>query len=263
MVGAVGGNLNNSPQQGAGQVAVLSLGVDDDNVIIRRHSHIFNGGLHGDGFAGARHAQVKGVGGNEPLAVADQQVLGNGVDAVGQATGVLNFLHPEWHEDGGALGGEGTQGLYPAQAIGQDGVQAVLLLVAQNGELAQVLPADGHKGFRVGVQLLHAVRDVDQSDHGKDHALIALGEVGQKLLGLSPELFQLVGHRGGEVVFVVLPLLPSGNVRLNAQDLILHVPYCLVGGDGQNVNGQHEAPGKVRQVGDHAVLDVAGVVFQE
>ena len=140
------------------------------------------------------------MGGDEPLAVADQQVLGDGVDAVGQAAGVLDLLHSEGHKDGGALGGEGAQGPDPAQAVWQDGVQAVLLLVAQNGKLAQVLPSDGHKGFRVGVQLLHAVRDVDQSDHGKDHALIALGEVGQKLLGLSPELFQLVGHRGGEVV---------------------------------------------------------------
>ena len=126
-----------------------------------------------------------------------------------------------------------------------------------------MLPSDGHKGFRVGVQLLHAVRDVDQSDHGKNHALIAFGEVGQKLLGLSPELLQLVGHGGGEVVLVVLPLLPAGDVRLNAQNLILHVPHSLVGGDGQDVDGQHEAPGEVRQVGDHAVLDVAGIVLQE
>ena len=104
---------------------------------------------------------------------------------------------------------------------------------------------------------------MDQRDHGKNHALVAFGEVSQKLLGLPPELFQLIGYGGGEVVLVVLPLLPAGDVRLDAQNLILHVPHGLVGGDGQNVDGQHEAPGEVRQVGDHAVLDVAGVVFQE
>ena len=129
--------------------------------------------------------------------------------------------------------------------------------------MAQVLPADGHEGFRVSVQLLHAVRDMDQRDHGEDHALVALGEIGQKFLGLSPELLQLVGHGGGEVVFVILPLLPSGDVRLDAQNLILYISNRFIGGNGQNVDGQHEAPGEVRQVGDHAVLDVAGVVFQE
>ena len=31
----------------------------------------------------------------------------------------------------------------------------------------------------------------------------------------------------------------------------------------QNVNGQHEVPGEVGQVGNHAVLDVAGVLPEE
>ncbi len=49
----------------------------------------------------------------------------------------------EGHEDGGALGGQRPQGFYPSQAVGQDGVQAVLLLVAQSGKLAEVFPAYG------------------------------------------------------------------------------------------------------------------------
>jgi hypothetical protein len=33
MVGAVGGNLDHRPAQGTGQLLVLTLGVDDDNII--------------------------------------------------------------------------------------------------------------------------------------------------------------------------------------------------------------------------------------
>ena len=263
VVGAVWGNFNDRSQQSPAQIPVFTLRVNDDNVVIRGKGHILNGGLHGNGFAGAGHAQVEGVRGDEPFPVTDEQVFGNGVDTVRQAAGVLNFLHPEGHEDGGALGGEGSQGLYPAQAVGQDGIQAVLLLVAQGGKLAQVLPADGHQGFCVGVKLLQTVRNMDKGNDGKNHPLVSLGEVGQKFLGLSPQLLQLVGHGGGKVVLVVLSLLPSGDVCLDAQNLVLHIPHGLVGGNGQNVNGQHEAAGKVRQVGDHAVLNITGIVLQK
>ena len=37
----------------------------------------------------------------------------------------------------------------------------------------------------------------------------------------------------------------------------------LVRGNGQDINGQHQAPGEVGEVGNHAVLDVAGVLPEE
>ena len=102
-----------------------------------------------------------------------------------------------------------------------------------------------------------------QRHHGEHHALVSLGEVGEKFLGLAPELFQVIGDRGGEVVLVVLALLPACDVRLNAQDAALNLLHGLVRGNRENVNGQHEAPGEVGEIGDHAVLDVAGVVLEE
>ena len=90
----------------------------------------------------------------------------------------MYLLHPVGHEDGGALGGQRPQGLDAPEAVGQDGVQPVLLLVAQNGKLAEMFPANGQQGFRVRVQLLQRVRDMHQRHHGKNHALVALGEVG-------------------------------------------------------------------------------------
>ena len=129
--------------------------------------------------------------------------------------------------------------------------------------MAKVLPPDGKEGVSVRVKLLQGVRDVHQRHHGKHHALVPFGEVGQKFLGLPPKLFQVVGHGGGEVVLVVLALLPAGDVSLDPHDPTLYLLHRLVGGDGQDVDGQHEVPGKVRQCGNHAVFDVAGIVFEE
>ena len=263
MVGAVGGYLHHHPAPRPGDGPVLALGVDDNYFIISGEDHVVDGGLHAHRFARAGHAQVEGVGGDQPLAVTDQQVLGNGVDTIGQPAGVLYLLDAEGHKDGGALGGQGAHGLHPAQAVGQDGVQPVLLLVAQNGELAQVLPSDGKKGVGVRVKLLQVVRDMHQCHHGEHHPLVPFGEVGQKFLGLPPKLFQVIGDRGGEVVLVVLALLPAGDVYLNAHDPALNLPHRLVGGDGQDINRQHEVSGEVRQGGNHAVLDVAGVILEE
>ena len=38
-----------------------------------------------------------------------------------------------------------------------------------------------------------------QRHHGEHHALVPLGEVGEKFLGFAPKLFQVIGDRGGEV----------------------------------------------------------------
>ena len=100
VVGAVGGNLHHHPAPRTGDGAVLSLGIDDNYFIIGGQDYVVNGGLHAHRLAGAGDAQVEGVGGDQPLAVTDQQVLGNGVDAVGQAAGVLDLLDAEGHKDG-------------------------------------------------------------------------------------------------------------------------------------------------------------------
>ena len=122
VVPAVGGDFNDFPAQGAGQGSVLTLGVDDDNIVPGGEGHVLDRGFHSHRLAGARHAQIEGMGGDQPLAVTDQQVLADGVHPIGQAAGVLYLLDAEGHKDGCTLGGQGTQGPYPAQAVGQDSV---------------------------------------------------------------------------------------------------------------------------------------------
>ena len=129
--------------------------------------------------------------------------------------------------------------------------------------MAKVLPPNRKQCLGVRVQLLQAVRNMDQCNHSENHPLISLREVGEKFLGLSPELFQLIGNGSGKVVLVVLPLLPACNIRLNAQDAALDLPHSLIGGNGQNINREHEVSREVGQVGNHLIFDVTGIVLQK
>ena len=62
---------------------------------------------------------------------------------------------------------------------------------------------------------------------------------------------------------VVLPLLPAGDVALHRHDAPVHLRHSLVCGHRHNIDGQHHVPGIVHQLGDHGVLDEAGVLPQE
>jgi len=62
---------------------------------------------------------------------------------------------------------------------------------------------------------------------------------------------------------VVLPLLPAGDVALHRHDAPVHLRHSLVCGHRHDVDGQHHVPGVVHQLGDHGVLDEAGILPQE
>ena len=117
--------------------------------------------------------------------------------------------------------------------------------------------------LRVGVQLLQRVRHVYDGDIGKNHPLVAGTQVIQKLLRLRPQLLQLIRDTCREIIAAVLALLPAGNIGFDAEDTALYLPDGLIGGNGENINGQHEVLREIRQLGDHFILDVAGVVPQK
>ena len=100
-------------------------------------------------------------------------------------------------------------------------------------------------------------------DIGKNHPLVAGAQIVQKFLCLCPHLLQLIGDAGREIIAAVLALLPPSNIRFDAEDTALHLPDGLIGGNGENINGQHEVSREIRQLGDHLVLDVAGIVPQK
>ena len=117
--------------------------------------------------------------------------------------------------------------------------------------------------FGVAVQLLFAVCQMHERDHGKQHPLVAGREVVQHLAGFLALLLQVIRHNSGEILVAVLPALPVGDVRLHAEELIFHLAHGFVGRHGDHVNGEHHAPVEVGQLQNHAVFDVAGIVLEE
>ena len=260
---AARGNLDDLTAQRTDKIAILPLGVDDDNIVVGRERDAGNGILHADRFAAARYAEIKSVGRDQPLAVANEQVFADGVDAIADAACVLNLLRAKRHEDRRTLGRQRPQRLDPAQTVRQDGIQAVLLLVVKRGKMAGVLPPNRAQRLRVGVELFERIGNMNERHDGEHHALVAHGEIVQILLGLCAQLLQLIGDRRGKVVFIVLPLLPARNVRLDAEDTALYLAYRLVRGDRQNVDGEDKAARNGGEVRDHIVAEIAAEILEE
>ena len=122
---------------------------------------------------------------------------------------------------------------------------------------------DGLKRFGVAVQFLFAVCQMHERDHGEQHSLVAGREVVQHLTGFLALLFQIIRHNSREVLVAVLPPLPVGDVRLHAEQLVLHLAHRFVGRHRDHVDGEHHAPVEIGQLQNHAVFDVAGIVLEE
>ena len=263
MVLAVRGDFNDFTAQCPRNGRVLALRIDDDNVVVRRQCDVGNGVFHRYGLTGAGHTKIERMGRDQPLAVANQQVLGDSIDTVIQTAGVLNFLRPERHENGAALRGERPQSVDATQAIRQDGVQAVLLLVAENRETAELFLCDGLQGLRIRVKLLQAVRDMNERHTGEHEPLVTGGQIFQQVFRFGAHLLQVIGNRRGKIVLPVLPLLPACNVRFHAEDSALNLPNGFFCRDRQNINGQQQVARKIGQVFYHFVGNEAGIVAHE
>ena len=126
-----------------------------------------------------------------------------------------------------------------------------------------MLACDGLERFGVAVQFFLAVCQMYERDHGEQHSLVAGREIIQHLAGFLALLFQIIRHNSREVLVAVLPPLPVGDVRLHAEQFVLHLAHRFVRRHGDHVDGEHHAPVEVGQLQNHAVFDVAGIVLEE
>lgn len=85
----------------------------------------------------------------------------------------------------------------------------------------------------------------------------------KKLFGFLALKLHVVGNHSGEIVVLILPSLPAGNVRFHAQQEALHLTDGFIGRNGDHIDGQHEIAVWLGQLREHAVLDIAGVVLEE
>ena len=187
--------------------------------------------------------------------------MGYGIDTVVNAATVLYLLTFEGHEDGCTLRCQRPDCLDPAQAVRQHGIQAVLLLIFEDGELTASCP--GLQGFRVLVKLFQTVGQMGQRHHGEHHALVALRKVIHILFSDFSHLLHLIGQVGRKVVVGVLALLPAVGVGIHGHDNLIHHLDGFIHTDGDNINGQHHVSGIVHQLGNHIVLDKAGIIAQK
>ena len=244
------------------QEAEFGFGVQDEDIVIGGQGDADDLLLGGEGFAGSADTQPKAVPVEEFAAVRHDHVLGNSVLPVVDAAALEDLLRAEGNQHRSALGGQGAQGVDLPQAIGQNGIQAIFLLPAQRAHLAQMLSGHSEDGFGIRVQLLLGVGQMHQRHQAEHHPLVSVGEVVQHLLGFLALLFHVVGQHGGEVIGGVLFPLPVGRIGLHAQQLVLDLPHRLVGGNRQDVDGQHEAAVHVAELGNHGIFDVGGVILQ-
>ena len=87
----------------------------------------------------------------------------------------MNLLRAERHENGAALRCERPQRVDSPQAIREDSVQTVLLLIAENGETAELFLCDGLQRLRICVKLLQRIGNVNERHTGEHEPLVTGG----------------------------------------------------------------------------------------
>ena len=188
--------------------------------------------------------------------------MGDGVLAEVDAALVHDLLHLEGDEHSKALRRQRPEGVNAPRSDGQHRIKPVILLVLQHGKLTHVLAGNSQHGLGVALELLLRFCGENHGEDAKHHALVAGGEIVQKLLGLPALEFHVVGDHGGKVIVGVLTALPVGDVRLHTQQTGFHLADCLVGRDGDDVDGEHHVPAQIRQLRHQTVLDIGSVVLE-
>ena len=72
---------------------------------------------------------------------------------------------------------------------------------------------------------------------GKHHSLVTGHKVIEEFLGFYTLLLKLIGDRGRKVVVVVLTLLPTCYIGLNAQNTLLNFLDGFISRDRENIYG--------------------------
>ena len=240
----------------------LALGIADQNIVIRVEHEEGDQFLYRERFARAGHTEDKRRLVQQRFLIAHNEVVGDGVLAEVDAALVHDLLHLEGNEHGKALRRQRPEGVNAPRPDGQHGIEPVILLVLQHGKLTHVLAGNGQHGLGVALELLLCFRSKNHSENAQHHALVAGGEIVQKLLGLPALEFHVIGDHGGKVIVGVLTALPVGDVRLHAKQAVFHLAYRLVGGDGDNINREHHVPAQIRQLRHQTVLDIGSVVLE-
>ena len=219
---------------------VFSLGVADHNIIVGVQNEESNQFLCRERLTGTGNAQQKSGLVQKICLVAHDEIVGNGIFTEVNTALIHDLLHLERHQHRQALRGEGSERVDFPRPDGQHRVQSIRLLILQRCHLAHVLSRRRQHRFRIQVQLFLGVCGDHHCDHRKHHALVTGGQIVQKLFGFLALKLHVVGNHSREIVVLILPSLPAGDVRFHAQQETLHLTDGFIGGNGNHINGEHE-----------------------
>ena len=249
--------------QRADKRAVFSLRINDDNIRIGRKPQISNIALGKERFTAARNAENKSVAVKELLTVSDNHILRYNILTVVNALFVEYFFRTERHQYRKRFGCEGTQGINLANAERERGVQTVHLLILQNRKLTKVLSGCREKFVGIVVELLFGVCRVYQCQNSEHHTLIARCQIVEKLLHLGSLLFHIIRNGSREIVVGILPALPIRYIGFDTEQTALGFTDSFIRRNRDNVNRHHHIAVKLRNLGNHTILDIRSVIAQE
>ena len=264
MIGSVCRNGYDLTAQGVDQGAILPFRIDHDDIVVSAQG---NGGdllLGCKALAGAGNAQDEAVSIEQLFPIAEDQIMRHGIDTVVDSAFVPDLLAAERSHHRHRFCGQGAHHIDPPQAVGQTGVQPILLLPFQNADLA-VAMRSGHRtdGFGILIQFFFCVSQMSDRKQPMDHVLIPNGDIIHYFLGHRPGLLQLIGNIGRKLVVHVLPGLPARNIGLHRHDLLLHFLYGFVCGFWNEIQRQHHVFRQISQLRNQIVFDKVGIFSQK
>ena len=102
-----------------------------------------------------------------------------------------------------------------------------------------------------------------QSNYCKQHSLVSSGQILQKLFGFFSLQLDVIGEHRRKVVVGILTALPVCRICFNTQHLVFNFPYRLIGGDGNNVNAEHEISRYISKLCDNVIADICSIILKK
>ena len=242
---------------------VFPFGINDDNIrVFVRQIEIDNILLCKHGFTRSRHTRDKGISVEQLPTIDHNEVFGDRVIAKIDALFVADLLHTERHEGGKAFGGQRSADAELGTAVWQGGIQPLQLLPTKNRHGAEVLSRTLLDALGICVKLLFGVSRMHDRNECRDHTLVTGYEIMEKLPAFLALAFHVVRNASRKIVVLILLSLPIGDIGFHRQQLVFSLPYRLVHRDRLGINGKHEITVNIGQLGNKAVLDKVGVIFE-
>ena len=264
IVGAGRGQPDHLTAQPLHQGRILVLRVADDDIILGHQHDEGDLPLAAHGFAAAGRAEHKAVGTAGLLAVQQDHVVGEGVEAVVHGVAAHEHLlgdKGDKHRQGRS--GQAPFNLDAVEPQGKAAHKPVLLLEVQPGQKAVVGLGDAGRLGHGDLQLLPGLRRVQHQEGHVEHSLVAGLQVGEKVLCRAAVGRQVRRKNVHIVAAAHRPLLLLYLHSVQVGDFPLDHLDGLVLVDAPDVHGDHDIPVRLHEVGEDTVVHLRRQDLQE